>query len=156
MNLSMISLELCVVGLGLVVLLADLWLPPERKRLLGYAAAAGLAVLLFVNLSGYGNCSVTGTAFGDMFIQDALSIFFKRFFLLAAILVLLIAVEFSDRIAAGASEYYSLILFALSACCSRRRPTTSRFCSSRSNSSRSRSTCSPVFNARGWRRWKQA
>src|SRR5204863_2978576 len=34
-------------------------------------------------------------------------------FLLAAILVLLVAVEFSDRIAAGVSEYYSLIIFAL-------------------------------------------
>ena len=49
----------------------------------------------------------------SMFVQDALSVFFKRFFLLAAILVLIMAVEFSDRIAAGISEYYSLIIFAL-------------------------------------------
>ncbi len=48
-----------------------------------------------------------------MFIQDSFSGFFKRFFLLAATLVLILAVEFSDRIAAGISEYYSLIVFAL-------------------------------------------
>ncbi len=38
MNLSLMSLEISVVALGLVVLLADLWLPAERKRALGYAA----------------------------------------------------------------------------------------------------------------------
>lgn len=115
MNLSLISLEVCVVTLGLVLLLADLWLPVERKRLLGYAAAAALAVLLINTFTGHCSCAlVNQTTLDGMFVQDALSVFFKRFFLLAAILVLVIAVEFSDRIAAGISEYYSLILFALS------------------------------------------
>ena len=114
MNLSLISLEICVVALGLALLLADLWLPPGRKKLLGYAAAAGLGLLLAGSLCGWGGLGVTGNAFGGMFVQDGLAIFFKRFFLAAAILVLLMAVEFSDRIAGGVSEYYSLIVFALS------------------------------------------
>ena len=114
MNLSLISLEVCVIGLGLVLLLADLWLPAERKYLLGYAAAAGLGLLLLASVSGFGGCSRTGTAFGGMFVQDALSIFFKRFFLLAATIVLLISVEFADRIETGIGEFYALILFALS------------------------------------------
>jgi NADH-quinone oxidoreductase subunit N len=113
MNLSLISLELCVLVLGLVVLVADLWLPADRKKLLGYAAAAGLAFLLIINFSGYGSCTVPGTTAGDMFVQDSLSIFFDRFFLLAAIIVLLMIAEFSDRIAAGVAEYYSIVLFAL-------------------------------------------
>ncbi len=99
--------------LGLVLLLADLWTPVERKKLLGYAAATGLGLLLLVNLGGLGHCTVPGTAFGGMFVQDALSIFFKRFFLLATIIVLLMIAEFSDQVAAGISEYYSLVLFAL-------------------------------------------
>ncbi|HUZ06050.1 MAG TPA: NADH-quinone oxidoreductase subunit N, partial [Candidatus Paceibacterota bacterium] len=37
---------------------------------------------------------------------------FKRFFLVAAILVLFLSAEFSDRLV-GISEYYSLVLFAL-------------------------------------------
>lgn len=113
MNLSSISLELAVLGLGLVVLLADLWLPKERKRPLGYAAAAGLGLLFILSVTGTGVCSVEGVAFGGMFVQDALSLFFKRFFLLAAILVLILAVEYGDRIAAAISEYYSLTIFAL-------------------------------------------
>src|SRR5215469_1276427 len=113
MNIALTSLEACVLTLGLVVLLADLWLPPERKRLLGYAAAAALTFLLVINVCGWGHCTELGHGFNDMFVQDALSIFFKRFFLLAAIIVLVMIAEFSDQIAAGISEYYSLVLFAL-------------------------------------------
>jgi NADH-quinone oxidoreductase subunit N len=113
MNLFLISPEVCVLIFGLVVLVADLWLPVERKKLLGYAAAAGLTFLLAINLGGWGHCTEPGHAFNDMFVQDALSIFFKRFFLLSAIIVLLMIAEFSDQIAAGISEYYSLVLFAL-------------------------------------------
>jgi NADH-quinone oxidoreductase subunit N len=113
MNLSLISLEVCVLILGLLVLVADLWLPVERKKLLGYAAAAGLTFLLIINLTGFGKCTEMGLAFNNMFTQDPLSIFFDRFFLLAAILVLLMIAEFSDRVAAGISEYYSITIFAL-------------------------------------------
>jgi NADH-quinone oxidoreductase subunit N len=113
MNLSLMSLELAVVGLGIVMLLADLWLPVERKRALGYAAAAALTLLFINTFTSHCSCAATGEAFGGMFIQDGLAVFFKRFFLLAAILVLVLAVEFADRIAAGISEYYSLIVIAL-------------------------------------------
>src|SRR6185437_9478976 len=113
MNLSLISLEVCVLALGLTVLVADLWLPVERKRLLGYAAAAGLLFLLAINFSGYGDCTVPGNAFHDMFVQDALSVLFNRFFLLSAIFVILMIAEFSDQVPAGISEYYSLVMFSL-------------------------------------------
>jgi NADH-quinone oxidoreductase subunit N len=113
MNLALMNLEVCVVTLGLALLLADLWLPAGQKRLLGYAAAAALVLLLAANLAGFGGADQLGTASGGLFVQDGLAIFFKRFFLVAAILVLILAAEFSDRIAAGVSEYYSLILFAL-------------------------------------------
>ncbi len=113
MNLSLMSLELSVAALGIVVLLADLWLPAERKRALGYFAAVALGLLFLNSFTGNCSCAGAGEAFGGMFVQDALAVFFKRFFLLAAVLVLVMAVEFSDRIAAGISEYYSLIIFAL-------------------------------------------
>jgi NADH-quinone oxidoreductase subunit N len=117
MNLSLMSLEISVVALGLGVLLADLWLPAERKRMLGYVAAVALGLLFLNTFTGHCSCSLPGgladSACGGMFVQDGLSVFFKRFFLLAAVLVLVLAVEFSDRIAAGVSEYYSLTIFAL-------------------------------------------
>jgi NADH-quinone oxidoreductase subunit N len=113
MNASLISLEISVLGLGLVLMLADVFMPAERRRFLGYAAIAALGGLLLLSFSGLGSCSLTGTAFHGMFVNDALSLFFKRFFLIAAILVLFIAVEFSERLTGGISEYYSLIVFAL-------------------------------------------
>ena len=113
MNASLITLEICVMALGIVLLLADFWLPAERKKFAAYAAVAALAGLLVISFSGCGVCSLGGTAFNGMFVEDGLAVFFKRFFLIAAILVLFMAVEFSDRIAGGVSEYYSLIVFAL-------------------------------------------
>ena len=109
MNASLMSLEIWVIVLGLVLMLADFWMPAERRRFLGYGAIAALAVLLVTNLD---HCA-TGTAFSGMFVQDGLALYFKRFFIVAAILVLFMSAEFSDRIAAGISEYYSLIIFAL-------------------------------------------
>ena len=107
------SLEVSVITLGLVLLLADFWMPAGRKRFLGYVAVVALGLLLATNLSGHGICGLMGSAFNGMFVEDALAVFFKRYFLVAAILVLFMAVEFSDRIAGGISEYYSLIVFAL-------------------------------------------
>lgn len=111
MNVLLLKHELTLVVLGLGVLLADLWLPAERKRGLGYLAALGVGAIL---LCSWFTPAITEPqfAFGRMFVLDGMALFFKRFFLVATILVLLMAVEFSDRIAAGISEYYSLILFA--------------------------------------------
>jgi NADH-quinone oxidoreductase subunit N len=107
-------LEISVIGLGLVLLLADLFVPAGRRRFIGYAAIVALGVLLVTSLSGTGSCGQFGTAFGGMFVNDALSLFFTQLFIVAAILVLFMAAEFSDRLAEGSvAEYYSLILFAL-------------------------------------------
>ncbi len=106
------SLEIWVIALGVVLMLADFGfgLAPERRRFLAYLAIATLGTLLITNLGNY----TTGTAFNGSFVEDTLAVFFKRFFLVAAMLVLFMSVEFSDRIAGGITEYYSLIVFALS------------------------------------------
>src|SRR5271155_3006866 len=113
MNSSSITLEICVIALGMVLMLADFFVLPERKRFLAYGAIAVLSGLLLVSLSGDGLCSDFGTAFSGSFVEDPMALFFKRFFLGAAILVLFLSSEFSDRISAGISEYYSLVVFAL-------------------------------------------
>jgi len=113
MNSSSITLEICVIALGIVLMLADFFVSPERKRFLAYGAIAALAGLLLISFSGDGICSDFGTAFSGSFIEDPMALFFKRFFLAAAILVLFLAAEFSDRIIAGISEYYCLVVFAL-------------------------------------------
>jgi len=112
MNSSLISLELCVLAIGTALLLADFWMPADRKRLAGYAAIAALTGLLVISFSS-GIGGAFGTVFNGEFIEDPLALFFKRFFILATILVLFLSVEFSDRVAAGIGEYYSLIVYAL-------------------------------------------
>lgn len=113
-SLNFIGLEIGVIGLGLVLMLADFFIPAERRRFAAYIGIGVLGFLLLMSLSGNGTCSNFGTAFNGSFVNDGLSLFFKQFFLVAAILVLFIAAEFSDRFAAGSiAEYYSLVIFAL-------------------------------------------
>ena len=50
MNLALLTHEWLVVGLGLILLLADLWLPATTRRKLGYAAAAGIGLILAYSL----------------------------------------------------------------------------------------------------------
>jgi NADH-quinone oxidoreductase subunit N len=115
MNLLLLNHELMVLTLALGLLLVDLWLPLPAKRKLGYVAAIGVGLILLYSLfcvklpSG----QPVQYAFGQMYALDPLALFFKRFFLLAALIVLLMSVEFADRITAGISEFYALILIAL-------------------------------------------
>jgi len=111
MNASLMSVEIAVVLLGLGILLADLWVPAGSKARLGYVAAAGLAVILLGSF--FFDVAEARTAFGGLYVLDGLALFFKRFFLLAGIIVLIMAVEFADRIQTGIGEYYALTLFAL-------------------------------------------
>jgi NADH-quinone oxidoreductase subunit N len=113
MNYALLSLEIAVVLTGLAVLLADLWLPAGRKPALGYAAAAVLGGVLLLSFSQWIDADQASTAFGGMYLQDELSLFFKRFFLIAAIVVLIMSVDFADRFPSGIGEYYALCLFAL-------------------------------------------
>src|SRR5438128_5614137 len=88
MNYSVTILAMAVVALGLGLLLLDLWAPLERKRQLGYAAAAALGLVLLFSFSSLVDSGTPATAFKGMYVQDALALFFKRLFLVATILVL--------------------------------------------------------------------
>ncbi len=111
MNASLIGFEIAVVLLGLGLLLLDLWTPPERRRGLGLAAA--LSLLLVLVATFVVPIPQEAVGFGGGYLFDGLALFFKRFFLVAAILVLVMQTEFADRIASGLSEFYALVLFAL-------------------------------------------
>jgi len=111
MNVALLSHEWLVIALGLSLLLADLWLPTSARPKLGYAAALGVGAILLYSFLHF----PTGSryAFDNMYVLDGLALFFKRFFLMTALIVLLISVEFSERLRDGITEYYVLILFAL-------------------------------------------
>src|SRR5262249_2644294 len=111
MNLSVTILELSVLALGRAVLLVDLCVPTARRGRLVYGAGAGVGVILWGSFRL--SAGPVRFAFNHQYVLDGFALFFKRFFLLTAIIVLAMAVEFADRIRSGISEFYSLLLFAL-------------------------------------------
>jgi NADH-quinone oxidoreductase subunit N len=114
MNTLLLSHELLIIGLGLGLLLADLWIAPAARRKLGYVAAIGVGLVLLYSLFIFKvPAGDQAYAFGKMYLLDGFALFFKRFFLLSALIVLLISVEFADCIETGIAEFYALILFAL-------------------------------------------
>jgi NADH-quinone oxidoreductase subunit N len=113
MNLELLSLEIAVVLVGLTVLVADLWTPPACKRWLGYGAAMALGLILLLSFAGFVGAGGESSAFWGMFVQDGLSLFFKRFFLVAAILILIMSVDFENRLPGGAGEYHAIVVFSL-------------------------------------------
>ena len=114
MNLSLVNHEWLVIALGLGVLLADLWVPEASRKNLGYAAAVGLmGILIYSLVAVHIGPGEVQYAFGGMYALDGLALYFKRFFLLATIVILLMSVEFADTFATGIGEYFALILFAL-------------------------------------------
>ncbi|HEY5909362.1 MAG TPA: NADH-quinone oxidoreductase subunit N [Verrucomicrobiae bacterium] len=114
MNLGLLTHEWLVLALGLALLLADLWLPQPAKRKLGYVGAAGLILILIYSLVAFKVApGEVQYAFGKMYALDPLALFFKRFFLLAGIIVLVMSVEFAEVIESGVAEYYALMLFSL-------------------------------------------
>src|SRR5882672_5211713 len=114
MNLVLLTHEWLVIGLGLALLVADLWLAPTTRRRLGCVAAAGIGLILVYSMFAlHLDPNNVQYAFGKMYVLDGLALFFKRFFLLTALIVLLMSVAFADRIQTGIAEYYALVLFAL-------------------------------------------
>ncbi len=114
MNVALLIHEWLVLGLGLLLLLIDLWLPAAHKRKLGYLGALGLiGILIYSSVVFKLAPGEVQYAFGKMYALDPLALFFKRFFLLAAVIVLLMSVEFAECMGAGIAEYYALMLFSL-------------------------------------------
>ena len=105
------GMEVVVVVTALALLMIDLWTPAARKAQLGYLAAAVLGVLLIGSF--WVQPAAPVFAFNDSYVVDGLSMFFKRLFLMAGILVLIMSVDFADRISVGITEFYSITLLAL-------------------------------------------
>ena len=109
MNLSLLNLELATALLAMVVLMLDVFWPRKDRHILGAIAAAGLVCILGWSFLGGAIC---GTGFNGMLVNDPLAFFFKRLFLIATILVLVMSVGFASRLESGVGEFFAIILFA--------------------------------------------
>jgi len=110
MNLTLLIPEFLLAGLGFLVLGADLFLPRDKKHLLAYGSAAALAAIAISSLYLLGKQE---SLFSGVVLIDGYSLFFKLFFLLLGILVLLASVDYVKAYLSYAGEFYGLIIFSV-------------------------------------------
>lgn len=110
-DLLLLSPEFLVAGLAFVVLGVDLVLRRERPGWLAAIAATGLAgILVFTLVYLWGK---EGALYNGTYAVDAYAFFFKAFFLITGIVIILMSVEYVTKHLTRAGEFYSLILFSI-------------------------------------------
>jgi NADH-quinone oxidoreductase subunit N len=109
LRLMLPEILLTTAALGLMVW--DLYLPRDKKGLLGWASMGVCAALLVVTfLPGVRE---GGVGLAGSFVVDPLAIFFKRAFCVTGFLVFLISRENVDSLKQGHGEFHVLSLLAL-------------------------------------------
>jgi NADH-quinone oxidoreductase subunit N len=106
LDYSLIAPELIVLGLVFVAWTLDLMLPRERKRWIGWVTIAGLVVAIVDAAFLWG----IRANFAGVLRIDEFSIFFEILFLVTAIGITLISMEYADRFLPQPGEYYGLVL----------------------------------------------
>ena len=100
--------EILIFVLGVLILAFDLNLPSERKGVLGWITAGGLALILAVSLVVARPGPQPVILWGGMIRQDWLGFVFKMLFLFAAAVTALFSMEVER--AGKRGEYYLLLL----------------------------------------------
>jgi NADH-quinone oxidoreductase subunit N len=119
MRVTAPELEIAVLVLGMVILLVEAFATKIDKRILAFAAIAGLAIVLLAS------CFVTpflspnqATGFWSFYTADRLSIFFKQFALLTTVLVLIMMIDYGPVVRSsfpgtqdGLGEFFAVPIF---------------------------------------------
>jgi NADH-quinone oxidoreductase subunit N len=115
-NLFAILPLLIVVGWGLVLMVVDLFIGGENKRVIGWLALAGYAAAFISTLTLWGQEWGAFTPVGGtpMILVDNYSHFLNALFLLTGGLSVLLAVSYLERTGLQHGEYYYLMMFSVS------------------------------------------
>src|SRR5512139_227224 len=106
---TILPLALLVVW-ACVLLVADLFIPKDRKSLTAGLAALGLALTLGFTLAQMGQES---TGFQGMVILDGFSIFVNSLLLLCGLMGIALSFGYIKRMNLERGEYYTLMLFSI-------------------------------------------
>ncbi len=101
--------EIALCALILVLFVLDCWFSDRGKEMLGTVVACGLGIALVLAACSWG---LRGTTLADAYVLDPLAALFKVFFLLSALLVVIMSKEYVARFDRGIGEFYILILTA--------------------------------------------
>lgn len=110
-DFSLLLPEFLVTGLAFLVLTIDFFLRTEQKHYLGYLSAIGLTIILIVSfVFMWGK---TDTLYGGVIRVDGYALFFKGFFLVLGVVVMLSSIEYVRRNLEHAGEFYAILLFTI-------------------------------------------
>jgi len=107
-----LATELGLVTLLLLMLVVDLFLPHRRKKWLGALGLLGLGVCLHLALR-FPPSVENLTLLAHTYTADTFLFFFRLFALLVGFLILLSALDYSERLKAHRGEFYTLIVVAV-------------------------------------------
>ncbi len=110
-SVQSIAPEIVVVATALVILVLDLVVDGERKRILCWTGILGVAVSL-ASVAALGSATIVG--FSGMVVHDGLGAFADVVILCACGLTFLMATGYSEWEGTHKGEFYSLILLATS------------------------------------------
>ncbi|PTM96247.1 NADH-quinone oxidoreductase subunit N [Mycoplana dimorpha] len=99
-----------VIGACMLLILGQVVRKKRHDLFVWVSIAVVLVAALFTLVPAGG----AGPAYAGMFIADRFSVFFKLIFYLATLLTFLLSRKYADFEGIGSSEYYVLLLFALS------------------------------------------
>ena len=110
-NLDLLLPEFMLAGLVILILAVDLFLPTERKRLLGWLSVAGLVVILAVGLVVQWDEDTS--LYRGLIAVDNYTLFFSSFFIVIGAVIILSSMDYVSKYLSNPGEYYGLILVAV-------------------------------------------
>jgi NADH-quinone oxidoreductase subunit N len=121
MRIAAPELEIAVLVLGMVILMVETFATKIDKRILAFAAIAGLAIVLLATFFVVPSPSQDqATGFWSFYTADRLSIFFKQFALVTTIFVLIMMTDYAPVLRdsfpgstpqSGLGEFFALPIF---------------------------------------------
>lgn len=110
MNLLKLIPEFIMLGTAFLLLILELFLPKGSRKAFGVIGILGtVAAAISLAYQDYGH------ALAGLFVQDRVAIYFKWIFLITNGFILYIVMLYEDNIKNWRGEFYSLIVFAISA-----------------------------------------
>lgn len=110
-NLSLIVPEIFMIILACGLLLIDLFVSRENKRVVGYLALLGVIVVGIVTAMTWLGVERPAITFMGAFVLDKFAIFFKEVFLFCTAITILSSIRYLEIESISLGEYYALMLF---------------------------------------------
>ena len=110
-NLHLFLPEFLLAALAFVVFGIDLLLPASRKDMLAWISVAGLIGLLALSLSVLWGEETS--LYGGLIKVDSYALFFKSFFLVLGMVIILSSVDYVRKHLSSPGEFYGIVLLSV-------------------------------------------